>query len=1031
MSFYVPLWCKSNFSFLEGASHPDELVEEAHRLGMPALALTDRDGVYGIVRAHVKAREVGLKLIVGSQVSVTDGSTIVLLAQDRDGYANLCRLLTTGRLRSEKGESAVSWEEVCRHAAGLIALWGGEQSLIVGAAEPDDVAGNLRDAFGDRLYGMLTRHRREEEVAQEARLRECAKRYGFPLVAANEVLYHTPARRPLQDILTAIRHGVPVASCGRKLKPNAEHDLKAPYAFARLFADDPAAFERTLEIAERCNFSLKGIRYRYRSEHLPGGTTSAERLRRQTFNGAQWRYGNEIPNNVVGQLEKELEIIEALDYPGYFLTMWEIVEFCHANGILCQGRGSAANSAVCYCLGVTAVDPVRMGLLFERFISKERAEPPDIDLDIQHDRREEVIQHVYEKYGRDHAAMVANVVRYRSRSALRDVGKALGLSETGLDRAAKFLSSYENVQPEMLEQLGIDPSQGLHGHLLELTNEILDFPRHLSIHPGGFLLGHEPVHDLVPIENGTMPERTVIQWDKEDIEELGLFKVDLLGLGGLTQLDLCFKLLRGHRGVELSMAAIPPEDEATFDMICRSDTVGVFQIESRAQMAMLPRLRPRNFYDLVIEISIVRPGPITGGMVHPYLRRRQGKEPVEYPHPSLQPVLEKTLGVPLFQEQVMRLAVVAADYTPGEADQLRRDMAAWHRTGRMERHRERLITRMQAKGIAPEFAERVFEQIRGFGEYGFPESHAASFALIAYATAWLKCHYPAEFACSLLNAQPMGFYAPATIVEDTKRHRVVVNPIDVQSSSWQCTLELCAQSNGGFAVRMGLRYVKGLGEGDSELLDQARRETPFASLEDFVRRSGLDEAALSGLAEAGAFDSLGVDRRAALWDVRRLAQVRNQSLQLPAREAKPAFDPLSAFEEVGWDYRRTSHSARRHPLEPFRAMLAAHGLPDARAIAAGENGAKVRYAGLVICRQRPGTAGGVVFMTLEDETGFVNVVVWESVFQRYAVLAKTVSFLGITGTLQVEDNVVHLIAEELWEPRVKLKPAAATSRDFH
>jgi len=1031
MSFYVPLWCKSNFSFLEGASHPDELVEEAHRLGLPALALTDRDGVYGIVRAHVKAREVGLKLIVGSQVSVDDGSTIFLLAQDRGGYANLCRLLTTGRLRSEKGESAVSWEEMCRHAAGMIALWGGAHGLIVGGAAPDEVAGTLRDAFGDRLYGLLTRHRREEEVAQEARLRECAKRYGFPLVAANEVLYHTPARRPLQDILTAIRHGVPVASCGRKLKPNAEHDLKAPYAFARLFADDPAAFERTLEIAERCNFSLKEIRYRYPSEHLPDGTTSAERLRRQTFNGAQWRYGNEIPNNVVGQLEKELEIIEALDYPGYFLTMWEIVEFCRANGILCQGRGSAANSAVCYCLGVTAVDPVRMGLLFERFISKERAEPPDIDLDIQHDRREEVIQHVFEKYGRDHAAMVANVVRYRSRSALRDVGKALGLSETALDRAAKFLSSYENVQPEMLEQLGIDPSQGLHGHLLELTNEILDFPRHLSIHPGGFLLGHEPVHGLVPIENATMPERTVIQWDKEDLEELGLFKVDLLGLGGLTQLDHCFKLLREHRGVELSMATIPPEDEATFDMICRSDTVGVFQIESRAQMAMLPRLRPRNFYDLVIEISIVRPGPITGGMVHPYLRRRQGKEPVEYPHPSLQPVLEKTLGVPLFQEQVMRLAVVAADYTPGEADQLRRDMAAWHRTGRMERHRERLITRMQAKGIAPEFAERVFEQIRGFGEYGFPESHAASFALIAYATAWLKCHYPAEFACSLLNAQPMGFYAPATIVEDAKRHQVVVNPIDVQSSSWQCTLEPCAQSAGDFAVRMGLRYVKGLGEGDWERLDLARRAASFTSLEDFVRRSGFDEAVLSGLAEAGAFDGLGVDRRAALWDVRRLAQVRNQSLQLPAREEKPAFDPLSAFEEVGWDYRRTSHSVRRHPLEPFRNMLAAHRLPDARTIAAGKNGAKVRYAGLVICRQRPGTAGGVVFMTLEDETGFVNVVVWESVFQRYAVLAKTVSFLGITGTLQVEDNVVHLIAEELWEPRVKLKPAAVTSRDFH
>jgi error-prone DNA polymerase len=539
------------------------------------------------------------------------------------------------------------------------------------------------------------------------------------------------------------------------------------------------------------------------------------------------------------------------------------------------------------------------------------------------------------------------------------------------------------------------------------------------------------VHDLVPIENATMPERTVIQWDKHDVEDLGLFKVDLLGLGGLTQLDLCFKLLREHRGVDYSMATIPRGDDPTYDMICKSDTIGVFQIESRAQMAMLPRLRPRNFYDLVIEISIVRPGPITGGMVHPYLRRRQRKEDVTYPHELLRPVLERTLGVPLFQEQVMRLAMVVADYTPGEADQLRRDMAAWHRTGRMERHRERLITRMQAKGIAVEFAERVFEQIRGFGEYGFPESHAASFALIAYATAWLKCHYPAEFACSLLNAQPMGFYMPATIVEDAKRHYVVVRSIDIQASEWDCTLEAAAQSAGGFAVRMGLRYVKGLGEREWESIASARCLAPFTSLQDFARRTGLDEGSLSALAESGAFDGLQIERRTALWDVRRLARTQKESLTLPQRERKPSFTPLTDFEEVGWDYRRTSHSARRHPLEPMRASLVRHGLPDARAVAAMQNGVKVRYAGLVICRQRPGTAGGVVFMTLEDETGFVNAVVWESVFQRYSVLAKTVSFLGITGKLQVEDGVVHLVAEELWEPRLELKPASAGSRNFH
>ena len=1028
---YVPLWCKSNFSFLEGASHPDELVDEACRLGLPALALTDRDGVYGVVRAHVKAREAGLKLIVGAQVSVDDGSVVVLLAQDRGGYANLCRLLTRGRLRSEKGESAVTWDEVCSHAAGLMALWGGDQSLITSEVEPNEVAGHMRDAFADRLYGMITRHRREEEHAQETRLRESAKKHNFPLVAVNEVLYHTAARRPLQDVLTAIRHGTPVACCGRKLKPNAEHALKTVYAFTALFADDSAAIARTQEIAERCNFSLNEIRYRYPSEAMPDGTTSARWLRQLTFEGAHRRYDNQVPAEVAAQLEKELRIIEALDYPGYFLTMWEIVEFCRDQGILCQGRGSAANSAVCYCLGITAIDPVRTDLLFERFISQERAEPPDIDLDIQHNRREEVIQHVYQKYGRDRAAMVANVVRYRSRSALRDVGKALGFSETTLDRVAKFLSSYDNVRPESLAQMGLDSSTGQYHRLIQLTNEILDFPRHLSIHPGGFLLGHEPVHDLVPVENATMPERTVIQWDKNDLEDLGLFKVDLLGLGGLTQLDLCFKLLRQHRGVEFSMATIPAKDSATFDRICRSDTVGVFQIESRAQMAMLPRLRPQNFYDLVIEISIVRPGPITGGMVHPYLRRRQGKETVEYPHPTLIPVLEKTLGVPLFQEQVMRLAVVAADYTPGEADQLRRDMAAWHRTGRMERHRERLITRMQAKGIAPEFAERVFEQIRGFGEYGFPESHAASFALIAYATAWLKCHYPAEFACALLNAQPMGFYAPATIVEDAKRHHVVVRPIDVQTSDWDCALERCGDSAGSFAVRMGLRYVKGFGEGDWERLAQARRAAHFSSLGDFVRRTQLDEGILSALAEAGAFESLKIDRRSALWDVRRLAHVQKESLSFPNREIQTRFKSLSAFEEVGWDYRTTSHSPRRHPLEPLRCILADQGLPDARTIAAMRNGEKIHYAGLVICRQRPGTADGVVFMTLEDETGFVNVVVWESVFQRYAVLAKTVSFLGITGTLQVEDSVVHLVAEKFWKPDVKVKPSGAPSRDFH
>ena len=1030
MSSYVPLWCKSNFSFLEGASHPDELVEEAHRFGLRALALTDRDGVYGIVRAHVKARELGVHLIVGSEVTLADGSVIILFAQDRRGYAHLCRLITAGRMHSPKGESAVTWEQVCAHASGLIALWGGSRSLLLSEADPEVVAGDLRDAFPGRLYAAVTRHRREEEVAEEARLRERAAKYNLPLVAATEVLYHTPGRRQAQDVLTAIRYGVPVSSLGRRLKPNAEHALKTPFALATLFADDPLAVARTEEVAERCAFSLAEIRYRYPSIYLPDGTTSAEWLRRLAFEGARRRYTEKVPPPVLAQLEKELALIEDLDYPGYFLTMWEIVEFCRERGILCQGRGSAANSVVCYCLGVTAIDPVRMGLLFERFISRERAEPPDIDLDIQHDRREEVIQHVYEKYRRSHAAMVANVIRYRSRSAVRDVGKALGLPATALDRLAKLVDSYEILSAETSATVGLDPAASAHRHLFRLVNEILDFPRHLSIHPGGFLLGHEPVHDIVPIENATMPERTVIQWDKNDLEDLGLFKVDLLGLGGLTQLDRCLRLLKKHRGIELSMATIPSEDPQTFAMAGRSDTVGVFQIESRAQMAMLPRLRPRNFYDLVIEISIVRPGPITGGMVHPYLRRRSRKEPVDYPHPSLIPVLEKTLGVPLFQEQVMRLAVIAADYTPGEADQLRRDMAAWHRTGRMERHRERLLTRMQAKGIAPEFAQRVFEQIRGFGEYGFPESHAASFALIAYATAWLKCHYPAEFACALLNAQPMGFYAPATIVEDAKRHRVIVRPIDVCRSDWDCTLEPCAGSGGGLAVRMGLRYVKTLGEKDWNQIEAARLISFFASLDDFVYRTSLDEGALAALAESGAFEGFDLDRRTALWEIKRLVRVRDP-LPLTARERNPTFASLNAFEEVLWDYHATSHSPRRHPLEPWRPELTAQGLPDARTVAAMADGKRIRYAGLVICRQRPGTAAGVVFMTLEDETGFVNIVLWEQIFEQYVTLAKTARFLGVTGKLQVENEVVHLVAEELWAPRLRGEPASVPSRDFH
>ena len=1106
---HAPLWCKSNFSFLEGASHPEELVEEAHRLGVQSLALTDRDGVYGMVRAHTKARALGVHLVCGAQISVAapgtelaasplsmsglhDGayqgrgpgwgratddvapavgatgrhargkrarprqpalglaarppaSKLVLLAIDRAGWANLMRLLTAGRRRCDKGDAVVAWSEVCRHAGGLIALWGGDASLLAGEPEPPPaLIGELRDAFGDRLYAMLVRHRQADDVARERRLRARAAAAGLSLVAATEVLYHSRARRPLQDVLTCIHHGVTLSTAGRLLRGNEEHDLRAPYPFAKLFADEPGAVARTLEVAARCTFSLAELRYRYPSERLPDGTTSAAHLRALAYAGAARRMEDagvalgegelEIRPEVRKQLDAELALIEELDYPGYFLTMYEIVSYCRRRGILCQGRGSAANSVVCFSLGITAIDPVQMNFLFERFLSRERAEPPDIDLDIEHERREEVIQHVYAVYGRDHAAMVCNVIRYRPRSAVRDVGKVFGIPETALDRAAKQISHHGAIEGLALARAGL----GEHGArplelLVQMADEILEFPRHLSVHPGGFLLGHEPVHDIVPIENAAMPGRTVIQWDKDDLEELGLFKVDLLALGALHQLHLAFDLLRDHRGIELSMATIPPEDVPTYDMICTADTVGTFQIESRAQMSMLPRLRPRTFYDLVVEVSLVRPGPISGGMVHPYLRRRSGLEPVVYPHPCLEPVLKKTLGVPLFQEQVMKLAMVAADYTPGEADQLRRDMAAWRRSGRIEQHRERLTGRMQAKGITREFAERVFEQIRGFGEYGFPESHAASFALIAYATSWLRCHYLAEFTCSLLNAQPMGFYSPATIVGDAQRHGLEVRPIDVTRSAWDCTLE---PTDDAFelAVRMGLRWIKGLHLGDGQRIVAARADRGFDSVADFVRRSRVPARSHSALAEAGALSTLaGADRRDALWQVGGWVVRQRDSLDTGAGSADDAvaFEPLSKLDQIFWDYASSAHSTLGHPLAPLRGELTAQRWPDAHTVSRGRDGQHIDYVGIVICRQQPGTAAGVVFMTLEDETGFVNLVVWRQVFARYGEVLKTTSLLGVSGRLQVQEGIVHLIADHIWAPKLSRPVMAVESRDFH
>lgn len=1087
---YFPLWCRSNFSFLEGASHPEELVTEARALGLPGLALTDRDGLYGMVRAHLRARALGLRLVVGADVSVAlegeleenlDGKTrwegrrnerakgvaaipgrrrrrlgdrLLLLAGNEAGYRNLSKLLTRSRLRGsavlteeperppaspKKGAGGVSPVEIAEHADGLYALWGGDGSSLLRDPAPDRTAASFREAFGARLHLLLTRHRRDSDRPEEARLRSLAARYRVPLAAATEVLYHRPERRALQDVLTAIRHGVPLDRAGRRTRPNGEHFLRSPADFAALFADAPEAVARTLEIAENCRFSLDRIRYRYPTTDSPDGMDSSTRLRRLTFAGAERRYPEGVPEEVRRQLEVELEVIGELEYGGYFLTMHEIVRFCRDRGILCQGRGSAANSAVCYCLGITAVDPVRMGLLFERFLSAERASPPDIDLDIMHSRREEVIRFVYRRYGRERAAMVANTVCYRTRSAIREVGKALGFPERALDRLARGAGGREPLDEDRLRALGWQPEVPAARHLIRLVDEIRGFPRHLSIHPGGFVLGEEPISHLAPVENAAMEGRTVIQWNKDDLEELGIFKVDLLGLGALTQLDLCFRSLRESRGLDLSLGSIPANDPDTFSMIRRAETVGVFQIESRAQMAMLPRLRPRNYYDLVVEVSIVRPGPIAGRMVHPYLRRRRGEEPIRYPHPSLRPVLEKTLGVPLFQEQVMRLAMVAADYTPGEADRLRRDMGAWRRTGQMDRHRDRLVSRMLRKGIDRAFAERVFEQIRGFGEYGFPESHAASFALIAYAGAWLLCHYPAEFACALLNAQPMGFYSPSTIVEDAKRRGVRFLPVEVEESGWDCSLDdrfpapparARRRSSPGPAVRMGLRYVKGLGAAEGERIVAARKESSFGSIPAFARRTGLGKKAMLALAEADAFHRLGpANRRQAIWQaLGRRPEARGAPRPL-FRETTPELPAPDALESILWDRRTKRHSTRGHPLAPLRSRLAAAGFPTAKEVAALPTGAEARYAGIVICRQQPGTASGVVFMTLEDETGFVNLILWAEVFRRNRRLAAARSFLAAAGRIEAQRGAAHLVVESLFPPNLP-SPEAPPLPDF-
>jgi error-prone DNA polymerase len=980
---YAELHCLSNFSFLRGASHPGELVERAHALGYRALALTDECSFAGAVRAHQAAKECGLPLILGTEIHLED-CELVLLATDRRSYGAISSLITTGRRRSKKGRYSLNRADVeALHGSGALVLW-------IDGADP----GWLAECFRGDAWIAAELHCGPNDRARLAALEQISRRNGIPLVAAGDVHMHVRSRRPLQDVLTAIRLGKPVAQCGQALFPNAERSLRLRMRLAQLY---PAGLlAETVAIAERCRFSLDELRYEYPDELVPPGETPASWLRKLTEKGLRWRFPAGVPAKIVDLVEHELRLIAELHYEPFFLTVHDVVSYARSQDILCQGRGSAANSVVCYALRITEVDPDRLNTLFERFVSRERNEPPDIDVDFEHERREEVIQYVYRKYSRERAALAATVISYRTKSALRDVGKALGMPLAEVDALAKSFMFWDQK---------LEPSNAL----FELAGMLRGFPRHLSQHVGGFVISRGPLAELVPIENAAMAERSVIQWDKDDLEALGLLKVDVLALGMLTAIRKALRMI-GTR-----MEDVPPEDPAVYAMIQKADTIGVFQIESRAQMSMLPRLRPASFYDLVIEVAIVRPGPIQGGMVHPYLRRRRGEEPVIYPSEAVRRVLSRTLGVPIFQEQVMELAMVAAGFTPGEADRLRRSMAAWKRSGGLEPFEQRLKSGMKANGYKAEFADAIYRQILGFGEYGFPESHSASFALLVYVSSWIKCHHPAAFCAALLNSQPMGFYAPAQLVQDARRHGVEVRPPDVQMSDWDCTLE-------GNAVRLGLRIASGLAEKEGRRIAGGR---PHASVADLK----LGRKDLRALAAAGALESLAGHRRQAHWSAAGAA--RRAPLDAPAAERLPALPQPGEGEEIVADYASLGLTLGRHPLALLRDRLDKLSMLDAKALHRLPHGTPAQVAGLVTCRQRPDTASGVVFVTLEDESGCMNIVVWRHLVETQRRELLGARLLGVEGVVERDNEVVHLVAKRLTDYSALLGPLSVSSRDFH
>lgn len=1066
---YAELHCLSNFSFLRGASHPEELVEQAAALGYSALALTDECTLAGVVRAHMAAKSCGLKLIIGSEFTLDDGLKLVLLAQNRNGYGNLSELITRARRATEKGDYLLRREDLHQGLENNLALW-------IPGQQPD--AGDahwLAAHFPGRAWIAAQWFANQDQHQTFQSLYKVSKESGLPLVACGDIHMHKRQRKRLQDTLTAIRLGRPVHKCGFALFGNAERHLRQRQVLTGIY---PAPWlQETQHLSRLCTFSLDELRYEYPDELVPAGKTATVYLRELTQQGIQQRWPHGVTKKVHQQIEHELVLIAELQYEPYFLTVYDIVSFARSRNILCQGRGSAANSAVCYCLGITEVDPARMSTLFERFISKERNEPPDIDVDFEHQRREEVIQYIYNKYGRDRAALAATIITYRPRSAIRDVGKALGLTLEQVDRLAKSLAWWDGrkVLAERLQECGFDPSNPIVVHLMQLVQEIQGFPRHLSQHVGGFVISRGPLCRMVPIENAAMEKRTVIQWDKDDLDNLGLLKVDCLALGMLSAIHKALDLISTQRGQPFTMSDIPAEDPATYAMIQQADTLGVFQIESRAQMSMLPRLRPESFYDLVIEVAIIRPGPIQGGMIHPYLRRRRGEEPVTYPSEQVKDVLQRTLGVPIFQEQVMQLAITAAGFTPGEADQLRRSMAAWKRKGGLAHFEQRLIQGMKQRGYPEEFAQQVFQQILGFGEYGFPESHAASFALLAYVSAWLKCHHPAAFTCSLLNSQPMGFYAPAQLIQDAQRHGVEILPVDARYSEWDCTLETpnqmqpriskvpvagrlsktfrrrdaAAEPTGMYSrrvleslpatgtlapsisLRLGLRLIKGLSQPGAQRLVETRLENPFTSIQDLTRRSQLNQHDMQCLSKADALAGISGDRHQSQWQV--LATDINAA-ELPhwqINETAANLRKPTVAEDLVADYQQLGLSLRPHPLSFLRQRFQQQNIITATQLKQRTHKSYNRVAGLVINRQRPGSADGVIFMTLEDESGHINVVIWSSLLEQYRREVLNARLLGVDGILEREGEVLNLVAKRLFDHTSLLGGLVTHSRDFH